>query len=265
MDTEIVLVIGASVFTFTLLMFLFNFVLKYQRKNLAHTREREVMQSNFDQILLQSQLEIQEQTLQNIGRELHDNIGQLASLIKINLNTILLSDLDKASRKIEETKLLTIQMIADVKSLSINLNSERITRMGLSGALEYETERIRRTEEFHASYSSEGLLPDIDANRTIILYRIVQEALNNIVKHSGAKNVSVRLQADENLVTLAISDDGKGFNVEDTLKGSNGAGLHNLKKRASLIRSILTIESEQGNGTLIKIVMPIAYEPTHAH
>lgn len=265
MDTEIVLVIGASVFTFTLLMFLFNFVLKYQRKNLAHMRERELMQSNFDQILLQSQLEIQEQTLQHIGRELHDNIGQMASLIKINLNTILMNDPDKASRKIEETKLLTMQLIADVKSLSIKLNSERITRIGLSSALEYETERINKTEEFNATYSSEGHLPDIDANRSIILYRIVQEALNNIVKHSGAKNVTVRLQSDENLVTLAISDDGKGFNVDDTLKNSNGAGLHNLNKRASLIQSILTIESEQGNGTLIKIVMPIAYEPTPSH
>jgi signal transduction histidine kinase len=265
MDTEIILVIGASVFTFFLLMFLFNFVLKYQRKNLAHLREREQMQSNFDQILLQSQLEIQEQTLQHIGRELHDNIGQMASLIKINLNTILLSDPEKAGRKIEETKMLTMQMIADVKSLSIKLNSERITRLGLSSALEYEMERIRRTEEFNATYSSEGPLPDIDANRTIILYRIVQEALNNIVKHSGAKNVNLRLQVDKNLITLAISDDGKGFNVEETLENGSGAGLHNLKKRASLIHSILTIESNKGNGTLVKIIMPIAYEPTSSH
>src|SRR5678816_1093299 len=104
-------VIGFAIGFLLLGLFIIFLSLLYSRKQLRNKQEKERIQSQFAQALLQSQLEIQEQTLQHISRELHDNLGQVASLIKINLNTIKLAETGKAEQKIENTKELTRQLI----------------------------------------------------------------------------------------------------------------------------------------------------------
>jgi signal transduction histidine kinase len=203
----------------------------YSQKQTKNKNERLKLQSQFSQTLLQSQLEIQEQTLRHISHELHDNLGQVASLIKINLNTLQLHDTAKATEKIEHTKELTRQLIGDLKSLSVSLGSERIAQTGLVKALQTEVERLNRTEQFEAVFLQEGKMPVVNNDKAIILYRMAQEALNNTVKHSGAKHINILLNTRENLFTLAIHDDGVGFNVNEKLN-SGGAGLTNLQNRA---------------------------------
>lgn len=225
----------------------FVLVLFYKRRKISKEREK-----HFSQILLQSQLEIQEQTLRQISRELHDNLGQVASLIKINLNTLQLNDALKAAEKIENTKELTRQLIGDIKSLSVSLSSERIAQIGLVKALQTEVDRLNKTEQFEAVLIQESKIPAIDKDKAIILYRMAQEALNNMVKHSGAQHINVFLNAYENLFILVLSDDGVGFNINEKLN-SGGAGLANLQLRADLINAQLTIQSTPGNGTRISI------------
>lgn len=261
MDTEIILVIASSAFVFFLLLFLFNFVLKYQRKTIAFAKEKELMQATFSQTLLQSQLEIREQTLQHISTELHDNLGQVASLIKINLHTIEFNNTIKAIQKLEDTKELTRQLITDIKSLSVSLSTDRIVQTGFVPALEIEVERINKTEQFVAEFKQDGVIPNIEQDKAIILYRMSQEILNNIVKHSGAKNVSVNLSTTENLVKLAFSDNGKGFDVESKLIGNSGAGLGNLQKRATLITATISVQSVIGQGSKVTIELPHNYAP----
>ncbi|MGN6435115.1 MAG: sensor histidine kinase [Agriterribacter sp.] len=222
----------------------------YRRK-----KEREIqnlLQSQFSQTLLQSQLEIQEQTLLHISHELHDNLGQIASLIKINLNTIPLNDIPKAQQRIEDTKELTRQLITDLKALSVSLGGDRISQMGLARALEIEVERLNKTEEFKASFIQEGLLPVLSTDKATILYRMAQECINNMVKHSLAKKINVFLKTNENLVTLVLSDDGVGFNVDEQMQ-TIGAGLKNLQNRAKLINAELSIISTPGNGSTVNI------------
>jgi signal transduction histidine kinase len=224
----------------------------YSQKQTKNKNERLKLQSQFSQTLLQSQLEIQEQTLRHISHELHDNLGQVASLIKINLNTLQLHDTVKATEKIEHTKELTRQLIGDLKSLSVSLGSERIAQTGLVKALQTEVERLNKTEQFKAVFLQEGKMPVVNNDKAIILYRMAQEALNNTVKHSGAKHINILLNTRENLFTLAIHDDGVGFNVNEKLN-SGGAGLTNLQNRAGLINAQLTMQSTPGNGTKISI------------
>jgi signal transduction histidine kinase len=201
-------------------------------------------------------LKSRNKTLLQISRELHDNFGHIASLIKINLHTIKLGDLNKAAAKIEDTKDLTRQLIADIKSLSVSLNSDRIAQTGLVKALQTEVERLNKTDLFIASFTQSGELPEIENDKAIILYRMAQEVLNNMVKHSGAKCIDVKVSIKDNLFILAFSDDGKGFNVEEQLK-NGGSGLTNLQKRAGLINALLTIHSKPGNGTSIAIQMSL--------
>ncbi len=243
--TAIILILIVFIF-FTLLIY-------YSKRKTSIERETE-LKRQFSQTLLQTQLEIQEQTLRHISHELHDNLGQVASLIKINLNTLRLNDTVKSTEKIEHTKELTRQLIGDLKSLSVSLGAERVAQIGLAQALQTEVDRLNKTEQFEAVFSQEGKMPVIDNDKAIILYRMAQEALNNTVKHSSAKHINVLLNTRENLFTLAIHDDGVGFNINKKLN-SGGAGLTNLQNRAGLINAQLTIQSTPGNGTRISIEM----------
>lgn len=227
----------------------------YKKKQQEHKVEKAQLQSQFSQTLLQSQLEIQDQTLQHISRELHDNLGQIASLIKINLNTLQINDTAKA-QKIEDTKELTRQLITDLKGLSVRLNSDRITQFGLVKTLQTETDRINKTDTFSASFEYAGADPTIAADKAIILYRMIQEILNNIFKHSQAKHIHIMLNANENSFILAFNDDGIGFNANDKLN-SGGSGLLNLQNRAKLINAQLSIQSTPGNGSVVSIQMPL--------
>lgn len=232
-----------------------NFILYYFKTKKHHTQQI-ILKSQFAQTLLQSQIEIQEQTLQHISRELHDNLGQVASLIKINLNTLQLDNMPKTAEKIEATKDLTRQLIADIKSLSVSLGSDRIAQAGLVKALETEVERLNKTGQFTAIFALEGTMPVIDNDKAVILYRMAQEILNNMVKHSQATQINIFLHASENLFKLQFNDDGVGFNAAEKLNGS-GAGLRNLTSRALLIHATLQILSSAENGTSIIIEMPL--------
>ena len=223
----------------------------YKRK-----KQQIELKKQFAQTLLQSQIEIQEQTLQHISRELHDNLGQVASLIKINLNTLQLSNAEKAAEKIENTLDLTRQLITDIKSLSVSLGSDRIAQTGLAKALQTEVDRLNKIEQFTASYELQGAMPEINNDKAVILYRMAQEVLNNMVKHSRAKQIKILLIANENLFTLAFHDDGIGFNADEKMNAS-GAGLRNLKSRALLINAQLHIQSLPGTGTQITIKLPL--------
>ena len=223
----------------------------YKRKKLQLELKKQ-----FSQTLLQSQIEIQEQTLQHLSRELHDNFGQVASLIKINLNTLQFSDPEKATEKIEATKDLTRQLIADIKSLSVSLGSDRLTQVGLAKALETEVERLNKTGEFTAVYEVRDEIPVLHNDKLVILYRMAQEVLNNMVKHSQAKQIKISLHASDNLFILAFSDDGIGFNADEK-RNASGAGLRNLHNRALLINAQLHIQSLPGKGTTITISLPL--------
>jgi signal transduction histidine kinase len=254
-EVYILIVVGSSLFLLVA-FFLVLFVLYFFKKKKQILLEKELLKKTFNENLLQSQLEIQEQTLQHISHELHDNLGQVASLIKINLNTLQLNEPVKAAEKIETTKDITRQLITDLKLLSVRLGSDRITRTGLTKALETEVERLNKTGQFSATLTQEGNTPGIDNDKAIILYRMAQEILNNMVKHSGAKHIGVLLNSSKNLFTLAFTDDGVGFNIEAKMN-SGGAGLFNLQNRARLINAQLIIQSTPHNGTTIRIELPI--------
>ncbi len=254
-NEEVIFAILINGFVLILLVsFIVVFILYYQKRRHAHFNEMSSAKIKFQQTLLESQLEIKEQTLQHIARELHDNLGQVASLIKINLNTLQLDE-PKAIQKVEDTKELVRELISDLKSLTITLNSDRVSQLGIAKCLEMEVERLNKTGLFEASLDQQGAIPLIDANTTVILYRMVQEIINNSVKHSNAKQINISLVASENLLNLVCRDNGEGFDV-DRIK-SGGSGLTNLQNRAKLIKAKLSIQSSPEAGTAFSIELPI--------
>lgn len=230
-------------------------IVRYQRRVQKHFYEKEKLKTQFSKVLFQSQLEIKDQTLKEIGYELHDNLGQISSIIKINLNTIQLADQTKAAQKIEDTKDLVRQLITDIKSLSLSLNSDRIAHLGLQEGINLEVEKIKKLGQFEISFKQNGPDPELKPNTIVIVYRMIQEFMNNIIKHSKAKHIDISLQVEEKMVILEFRDDGIGFNVDEKLN-SGGSGLLNLSNRAKLLNAGLFIKSSHDKGTVYTLQLP---------
>lgn len=244
-------VAGFLVLLLTVFIIVIVLAVRYRRRK----RENEELRSQFSEQLLKSQLEIQEQTLQHVSRELHDNIGQIASLVKINLNTIKLEDAEKSASKLENTKELIKQLMMDIKLLSTSLNGDKVTKVGLFTALQNEADKVSKTGVFTSAFTQHDNIPPVNDEKSIIIYRMVQEILNNAMKHSEATAIDIDAYYRQNSFILSVRDNGKGFNVAEKLadKKDTGNGLLNLQERAKVINARVSFESEPGKGTTTTI------------
>jgi len=255
-DGNFIVLFFIGVAFFLLVFFVvFNMGFRYRRKK----REHEQLKEKFDEQVMRSQLEIQEQTLQFISREIHDNLGQVASIIKINLNTIKVQDIEQTSEKIKNTKELVKQLITDLKLLSTSLNTDKILQRGLMSALQAEVEKINKLQIFNVRLEQADNTPEIKNNNAIIIFRMCQEILNNSMKHSEAKNIIISSHFKNDTFYLSIEDDGIGFNLAEILANheKSGNGLVNLQSRAKVINGKVEFISSPGNGskTLINITL----------
>lgn len=234
------------------------FVLYFQRKRFRHKQEMLQLKESFNQNLLQSKLEIQEQTLNHISRELHDNISPLISIIQLNLGAPALKKNQGIQPEIAELKVNTNQLMAELKSLSVTLNTDHIMHIGFAEALWFELDRLERTKIFNTIRTVTGEKFRLRPEHEIILFRMCQEILNNIVKHAHAKNISVALNYLPGEYRLVISDDGIGFDpavLDSEDSGKTSTGLRNIQSRAKLINAQLSISSTPGKGTTTSITV----------
>jgi len=216
------------------------------------------IQEAYAQEMLKAQIELQEHLLGNISAEIHDNLGQLLSLIKLNLNGLtrkLQSD-EGSLVIIDETKSLVSTVINDMRNISKTLSPEFISAFGLEETLRFELDRIQRTGLIKTSFAVKGEALDFDPKVKIVLFRVTQEILNNAIKHSEATKLEVSLKYTREKLVLKVADDGKGFDLAEVTTrdiGEAGAGLQNMKNRVEIVGGILNLESEPGKGTHVVI------------
>ena len=254
----IVAIITGTILFLIFSCFLIAYIIIYKKKRFKHLQEVTKMESQFQQTLLQTQLEIQEQTLKNISQEIHDNIGQALSLAKLNLNTMPPTNDEALQQKILNSKELVSKAITDLRDLSRSLDTDYVQEMGLQRAIEYELEMIRKTGTIETNMIVEGILFRLEKQKELILFRIVQETFNNILKHAGAKAINVYINYETTGFTLIIKDDGKGMNLQPLSDGENnnfGLGIRNMHNRAKLIGADFIMNSKIGEGTEVRIVL----------
>jgi signal transduction histidine kinase len=232
------------------------FVMLYNNRKKRHEQEKEWLRTNFENELLRSQIEVQEQTMQNFASNLHDNIGQLLSLLVITLSTIKADQPGRIPQKVDSASQLAKRAIKELRQLSRVMYGQELIRMGIGEAIAFELDYLitagLHTIHFKNNYTSKAGQTDKD----IILFRIFQELLNNTVRHAEATSIDVSIDQDEKQLELTIKDNGKGFNEKDLQKEKKGMGLFNIRKRVALIAGEIDIISSPGNGTEIKIVTP---------
>jgi two-component system NarL family sensor kinase len=252
------IIIGTIILLFLTFFIIANLLLYYYKRK-RHFAENSRLKSEFQKELLQSQLEIQEQTLKNISEEIHDNIGQVLSLAKLNLNTLPDIEDTATQQKVHNTKELVSKAIVDLRSLSRSLDAEFIMQMGLIEAIGYELDIIRKTGTIETEINISGTQFKLDKQKELIFFRIVQEVINNIIKHAKANKILVNAIYDTDKFQLTIADNGQGVDLSplnDNDHSSFGLGIRNMNNRAKLIGADFNMSSTVGKGTEVIIILP---------
>ena len=212
-------------------------------------------QQEFEEEISKTQLEVQEQTLKNIGWELHDNVGQLLSFAGMQMNLLTSQVDDTIKEKISDTNDIIKKSIQEVRALSKVLNSDVILNQGLKQSVQNEIDRLNKLKKINASLEIKGEEVTFSKPKDeIILFRIIQEFLSNSVKYSEAGSLSIILNYTDDNLQIKAKDDGKGFDSNSIERGS---GLINMKSRADLINTEFDIKSQIGNGVELTLNYPL--------
>lgn len=194
-----------------------------------------------------------------LAKDLHDGLGGMLSGIKFSLNNMkenLIMTPDNA-QAFERSIDMLDSSIREMRRVAHNMMPEMLVKYGLDTALKEFCHEIDRSGAIHASYQSVGMkdMP-VDQTISVTVYRIVQELVNNAVKHAQAKNVLVQLHQSESILAVTVEDDGTGFD-ENTLKNSGGMGWHNIRNRVEFLKGKLDLQSGPGKGSSVMIEMNI--------
>jgi signal transduction histidine kinase len=267
-NNEIIsIIIIGSVIALTMVLFIVGILYLYQKRQQSHQKELVKLKEEYDQELLRSQLEIQERTFKTISQELHDNIGQMLSVVKLSIASAGLEKQHPAYETIFASREILNKAIIDLANLTKSLHTDRISQIGLEQAIEFEIDAIRKTGLVPIDYSAPEIEHQnrLDGHTSIFLFRMFQEILNNTLKHSKASLVAVSIYYTnkDNTFVLNVKDDGIGFNVNEKQNkpsSTGGVGLKSMINRAKLIGAKFVIDSKIGHGTSITITLPLQQE-----
>ena len=263
----VIFVVTGTIALVLMALFGISFISYYHRRQRETVLEKKALQQSFERELLQTQIETQNHTLQQVAQELHDNIGQLLTVAVMRLNT-LEDEVDQpaAQRSVQQTRELIRTIIADVRTLSKTLDFDTVQRFGLLPSLTLELDRIQRTGRIQTQLETVGDPYSLGEQAEIVLLRMAQESLNNALKHAHARTLTVSTTYQPSAFLLTIADDGQSFDVEEatvrTLDRA-GSGLGNLYRRAELLGGSCTIVSQTGAGTRVEIRLPVGIPHTN--
>ncbi len=245
--TELV-IIGTTIIVLLLaitLIFLFLFIQKKKQKHLLDKKESK---QKYAKELALSQNEIREKALENISWEIHDNVGQLLSVSKLQLNRLETKVSKENKAALHEVTTLVSKSLQDLRALSKSLNPVSIQKTGLIAALQLDVDRYNRLNFIKANLKVINEPFRLPKEKETILFRIVQEFIHNSVKHSKASELHVTLSFQDNDIEIIVKDNGIGFEIENE-STKRGIGLLNMKGRAELIKAEFKLTSKSNKGT----------------
>ena len=251
LSKEITIIVVASSFFLLVAVGIVVLFLVYQKRQLKYILEKKELSNQFQKELLKTRLEAHEETMNQLSTELHDNIGQLLSSSKflIGVADRALESPPESLRMAEETISKAIQ---EVRALSKSLNTEWLEKFNLLENLQMESDRIKISKVLHVTLQHPETI-DMPADRQLMLFRIVQEALQNAIKHGQASTIAIEVRQLENMLSLSINDDGKGFDTGNT--STQGVGINSIKHRTKLLNGSVRWNSTS-HGTSVSIQLP---------
>jgi PAS domain S-box-containing protein len=203
-------------------------------------------------------IEAQEQERNRIARELHDDIGQRLALLAVELERLhqAPSDLPEVRRRMRELQKQASEIATDVQTLSHELHSTKLEYLGPVAAMRSLCQELGEQTKVKIEFKTQDLPSPLPPDISLCLFRVLQEALRNAVKHSGARHVEVGLWGTADEIHLAVSDPGIGFDSKAAKEG-RGLGLVSMEERLKLLKGTISIESQPNRGTTIQARVPL--------
>jgi len=247
-ESQILLILFGGIFlAFLMSIFVVAMVVIHRQRQVQNRQKLENIKAEHEKTLLYVENEIQQETLAYIGRELHDNIGQLLSLAKLNINS-------SKPEKQAEGKDYINHIIKEVRALSKTLNLDWVESTSMDDFISQQLTKIQSTGFCQTSLDSDQSFNSLQKDQKLVLIRVIQECLNNAIKHDQPHHISIRIFQNGSTRKIEITDDGRGF---DTSQKSQGSGMSNLTKRMETIGGKFNLTSAVGEGTQITLELPI--------
>lgn len=246
------------VFNFLFILFIvaiISYVWQYKKRKAEHNFAIQNQQDIHHKELLAMQLEMQQKTMQEIGREIHDNIGQKLTLASLYIQNLIYENKKQENNEsIENISTIINDSLTDLRQLSKTLTDDTIATKSLVSLLQSECQKVNKLKKCWFTYDSEIHSTEVNYHIKSMLVRITQEFIQNSLKHAQCKSIKLNLKQVSNYTIMELSDDGIGFDVSKI--NSLGIGLRNMKKRTETIGGKFQLESDSF-GTHLTIKLPL--------
>lgn len=249
------LIITTTIILVTFLVTLLSVMIIYRNRKLHHQREVASMKEKFSKELLQAQIEVQQQTMQYIGREIHDNVGQKLVLAALYTQHVDHPDAYTAG-KITAIMSIIQESLQDLRSLSQSLLASSMFTESLWELLLQECLKVTQSGICLAQLSGNAQEVSMSQSIKSFLLRILQEFIQNSLKHATCNHILISMETDNAQLEIQATDDGSGFDIHKLVL-LEGFGLTNMRKRAEMIQASFRLDSQPGMGTSMTISLPL--------
>ncbi|MBN2635036.1 MAG: sensor histidine kinase [Prolixibacteraceae bacterium] len=246
---ELILVYYIGTFAMILLaVAIFFFFITYQKRLLKKQLEINEVKAAQQEQLLQNTILAQEKERRRVARDLHDEVGAMLSVVKLNVGRLEKKMIESSAKElVVETKTYLDDVITQVRRISRALLPPSLEKFGLFNAIEELGRWVNKSEIINVECLLIGKQYRLDTEKELALFRIVQELINNSLKHAAANKITVVLRYSPNLLCVNYQDNGIGFDLEEKI--STGLGLKNLESRTQLLKAKFKMKSKPGAGT----------------
>ena len=253
-NEEIALISYVIFFVIIVMVVFISFFIAFQKRKNQLLQDKIKQQQQFDEELVKTQQEIQEETLKHVGRELHDNIGQMLVMSTMQMNAALKLADETLRPKVKNASDTLKGTLEEVRALSKSLNNDIITNLGFEATVRNEIHRLNKSGLIKASLSVDGDVVNFENKKDeVILFRILQEFFSNTLKYAEAEKLCINITYEQDKLIVEVTDNGIGFDLKHSERGS---GLINMEKRAELIDAEFQIKSKNEAGTRLRLVYP---------
>ena len=246
----------------TLLLLMFTsvitlFIVVHRQRQKKYAAELEAAEYRKQNEVLRTRLEVEERTVNLISYEIHDNINQVLGIVRMQLLNAMRQESKVAANMIIEESCDRLKYaVTQLRELSHILSSKAVSKMGLVNMIKKELAYIRSTTMLECRFRcNEEELP-LAAEQELLVSRMTQEALNNIIRHARATAIEVAIDVSEDHIIFAITDNGIGMEVAELLD-NEGVGFTNLRARLEILKGSMEIKSGKGDGTTLVFTIPV--------
>ncbi|RAJ06760.1 histidine kinase/DNA gyrase B/HSP90-like ATPase [Chitinophaga skermanii] len=259
---EIILI--GTIVMFMLGIFVVTLVILQQKQVIQYKLKLKDKDLLLQKEMLRAALQGQESERKRISEDLHDEVGAQLSVLKLNLNHLQQQAQDAQVDRIKETKEFTDTIIQQLRFISQSLHPQALENLGLSHALDSFCNLMNKNKTIAIHYKTDGNKYGVDKEKALNVYRVVQELINNILKHAEAQNITITYQASPQLLKITVEDDGNGrlAGILEASKQKQGSlGLKNIESRLNIIGGNINFAKNTTKGTIAEIQVA-NFQPT---